>query len=47
MELKDADALADEHRQQILNYLRITHCKLGLLINFGAYLKVAIERYAL
>ena len=47
LELKAVDALADEHRRQILNYLRITHCRLGLLINFGAYPKVAIERYAL
>ena len=47
LELKAVNAIADEHRRQILNYLRITHCKLGLLINFGAYPKVAIERYAL
>ena len=47
LELKAVDALADEHRRQILNYLRITHCKLGLLINFGAYPRVAIERFAL
>ena len=47
LEIKAVDALADEHRRQILNYLRITHCRLGLLINFGAYPKVAIERYAL
>lgn len=47
LELKAVDALGDEHRRQILNYLRITGCKLGLLINFGAYPRVAIERYAL
>ena len=47
LELKAVDALADEHRRQILNYLRITHSRLGLLINFGAYPRVAIERFAL
>lgn len=47
LELKAVDHLTDEHRRQILNYLRITGCKLGLLVNFGAYPKVAIERYAL
>lgn len=47
LELKAVSALADEHRRQLLNYLRITGCKLGLLVNFGAYPKVAIERYAL
>jgi len=40
-------AIADEHRRQILNYLRMTGCPLGLLVNFGAYPKVAIERFAL
>lgn len=47
LELKAVNALADEHRRQILNYLRITGCKLGLLINFGAYPKAVVERYAL
>ena len=32
---------------QMLNYLRITGCRLGLLVNFGAYPRVDIERYAL
>lgn len=40
-------SLADEHRRQILNYLRITKRKLGLLVNFGSYPRVTIERYAL
>ena len=35
-----------EHRAQLLNYLRMTKSKLGLLINFAAYPKVRIERYA-
>jgi len=47
LELKACQAIADEHRQQILNYLRITGHHLGLLVNFGAYPRVAIERFAL
>jgi GxxExxY protein len=34
-----------EHRAQILNYLRATDMKLGLLVNFGASAKVEIERF--
>ena len=47
LELKTVGALADEHRRQILNYLRMAKCKLGLLINFGPYPRVTIERFAL
>ena len=46
IELKAVGQLANEHRAQLLNYLRITRCKLGLLVNFGAYPKVSIERFA-
>ena len=47
VEIKAVDRLVDEHRRQILNYLRITKSRLGLLVNFGAYPRVAIERFAL
>ena len=47
IELKATSAITDEHRKQILNYLRVTKSKLGLLTNFGAYPRVCIERYAL
>ena len=47
VEIKAVDRLADEHRRQVLNYLRITKSRLGLLVNFGAYPRVAIERFAL
>ena len=47
VELKAVASIGNEHRSQILNYLRITKSKLVLLVNFGAYPKVAIERYAL
>jgi len=38
--------LTKEHRAQLLNYLRLTGCKLGLLVNFGAYPKSVVEQWA-
>ena len=46
VELKAVDALTNEHFAQIDNYLRLTGCKLGLLVNFGSYPKVTIKRWA-
>ena len=47
VELKSVRILAPEHRAQIVNYLRATDMKLGLLINFGASPKIEIERFVL
>jgi GxxExxY protein len=47
LELKSVREIAPEHRAQILNYLRATGLKLGLLINFAAASRVKIERFAL
>jgi GxxExxY protein len=47
LELKAAKAVAPEHRAQILNYLKATGLRLGLIINFGHYPKVEIERFVL
>lgn len=44
MELKAASNLASEHEAQLLNYLKVTNFKLGLLVNFGHYPKVEIKR---
>ena len=35
IELKAVSALHNEHKAQILNYLKATKFKLGLLLNFG------------
>ena len=35
LELKAAECLVKENENQILNYLRATHCEVGLLLNFG------------
>ena len=36
VELKSVDKVRDEHRAQLLTYLRWTNCRLGLLLNFSA-----------
>lgn len=46
LELKAVTQLADEHRAQVINYLRATGYKLGLLVNFGHYPRLEYERLA-
>jgi GxxExxY protein len=46
LELKAVRTIAPEHRAQVMNYLRASGLKLGLLINFGAR-SAEIERFAL
>ena len=38
VEIKSVEALNDVHLAQLLTYLRLTDCKLGLLINFNVKL---------
>jgi len=48
VEIKAIDALADVHTAQVLTYLKLTQCKVGLLINFNvADLKKGIKRLIL
>jgi len=47
VELKSVREIATEHKAQVINYLKATNLKLGLLVNFGSYPKVQIERFAL
>lgn len=47
LELKAARALVDEHRAQVLNYLKVTGLRLGLLINFGSHPRLEWERIIL
>ena len=44
VELKAAKALTDEHRAQVLNYLKVTGLQLGLLVNFGSHPRLEWER---
>lgn len=45
VELKAVESLTDVHTAQVLTYLRLANCKLGLLINFNVLLlKDGIKR---
>jgi GxxExxY protein len=46
VELKAVSKLADEHRSQVINYLKATGFRVGLLVNFGSAGGVEIERFA-
>ena len=47
LEIKSVDALSDVHFAQLLTYLKLTDCKLRLLINFNvALIKDGIRRIA-
>jgi len=44
VEIKAVKETGLEHHAQLLNYLKATGFRLGLLVNFGHYPKVKIER---
>ena len=47
LELKSAPGIVPEHRAQLLNYLKGTGLRLGLIVNFGTFGKAQIERVVL
>ncbi len=48
VEIKSVESLADIHLAQILTYLKLSGCKLGLLVNFNVkHLKDGIKRVIL
>jgi GxxExxY protein len=47
VELKAVKELSDEHRAQVINYLKATGLPLGLLVNFGARNSLQWERIVL
>ena len=47
VEIKAVSTLTDEHRAQLMNYLRATCLKVGLLINFSHYPGVEHERFVI
>jgi GxxExxY protein len=48
VEVKSIDALAEIHMAQILTYMRLSGCRLGLLVNFNVkHLKDGIKRVIL
>lgn len=46
VELKAVGTITSEHLAQIDNYLKLTKCRLGLLVNFGSYPRATIRRWA-
>jgi GxxExxY protein len=45
VEIKAIDCLNDVHRAQVITYLKLSGCKLGLLVNFNvALIKDGIKR---
>ena len=47
VEIKSVESLAPIHEAQLLSYLKLADCKIGLLINFNVkMLKYGIERLA-
>lgn len=47
VEIKSVESLNEVHIAQLLTYLKLTNCKLGLLINFNvALIKNGIKRIA-
>lgn len=47
IEIKSVNNLLPIHDAQLINYLKITNMKLGLLVNFNHYPKVEIKRLIL
>ena len=45
VEIKAVKTITDEHRAQVINYLKATGRPLGLLVNFGHYPKIEHERF--
>ena len=45
IEIKSVEALNDVHIAQVLTYLKLSRCKLGLLVNFNVkLLKEGLKR---
>ena len=44
-ELKVCECLTGREEAQILNYMKVTHSRVGLLLNFGSPVRLEWKRY--
>lgn len=44
VEIKAVSVITEEHRAQVINYLKATDCDVALLVNFGHYPSLEYER---
>ncbi len=47
VEIKAVEEIVPAHEAQLLNYLKATGMRLGILVNFGTYPKASIKRFVL
>ncbi len=48
VEIKSVEGLADVHMAQVLTYMKLSNCRLGLLVNFNVkHLRDGIKRLIL
>jgi GxxExxY protein len=47
IEVKAISDVADAQRSQVYNYLKATGLRLGIIVNFGSYPKLQIDRVVL
>ncbi len=47
VDLKAVKVIAPEHRAQVINYLKASSMRVGLLVNFGAHPNATIDRLVL
>ena len=47
VEIKALSVTTEKHKSQVLNYLKATGMRLGLLVNFEGYPKATVERIIL
>ncbi|HEY8035159.1 MAG TPA: GxxExxY protein [Methylobacter sp.] len=47
VKIKALSTTTRTHKAQVLNYLKATEMRLGLLVNFGCYPKATVERIVL
>jgi GxxExxY protein len=47
VEIKALSETTTEHQAQVMNYLKATGIKIGLLVNFGHYPKATVKRFIL